>query len=491
MSAGWLMYDVIVVALLAAAAWAVESLCRQLGRPARWSWIAAVVAAVLLVARAALVADASPVGALMANASTVATPLGVAPEWIVWAAVRDAMTIASTAIVAMAAGTARLLPAWVIRAAALVWIAGSVVALVVFTLVHLHIRRARLVWPEAHVHGSRVRIAPDVGPAVVGLLRPEIVIPRWLLGCTADEQRLVLAHESEHLHGRDHLLLAAGCLIVALVPWHPAVWWMLARLRLAIELDCDARVIRRGVSAKAYGTVLIDLAGRCSGFLVGATALADEGSHLERRLLAMNTNRPKRRFLRAGLLGAAAMLALLAACEAKVPTAADVDAMDVASAQRTATKMRMFKSMHGDSTLFFVNGRAVDALTANSLAPNYIATVNISKGKTAADPSMISIITNGESPRRDGRVSSGLVGLHAALQGEAPAAPSKMKIRTPGPDMATALVLIDGVRADPVTMNALDPSSIVSVRVIKGEQATKLSSDPAAKNGIIKVTTKQ
>src|SRR6478672_13011011 len=137
------------------------------------------------------------------------------------------------------------------------WLAGAAAALATLIFVHLRLRRARRGWPSAVLHGRRVRVAPTEGPAVVGVVRPEIVVPRWLLARDAEEQRLVLAHEEEHVRARDHLLLGAACVAVALMPWHPAAWWALTRLRLAIELDCDARVLRHGVQARSYGEMLI------------------------------------------------------------------------------------------------------------------------------------------------------------------------------------------------------------------------------------------
>ena len=79
---------------------------------------------------------------------------------------------------------------------------------------------------------------------------------RWLLRRAPDEQRIVLAHEAEHVRARDPLLLAAGCAGVALLPWHPVSWWLLARLRLAVELDCDRRVLRRGVAPRVLEKIL-------------------------------------------------------------------------------------------------------------------------------------------------------------------------------------------------------------------------------------------
>jgi beta-lactamase regulating signal transducer with metallopeptidase domain len=491
MSAAWLTYDVLLVALLAVVARAVESLCRQVGWPTRWSWLAAATTAIALMLRAAFATDVPAASAALPNGILAKTTVESAAGWTLTSAFRDASTTVGASVASLVADIVRLLPSWLPGAAAALWIMSTGAALVVLALVHRRIRRARRGWPEADLHGRRVRITPDVGPAVVGVLRPEIVVPRWLLGCSGDEQRLVLEHEGEHLRGRDHLLLGAGCLVVALVPWHPAVWWMLARLRLAIELDCDARVIRRGVPVRSYGTLLIDLAGRCTGFGVGATALAEEGSHLERRLLAMNANRTGHRWLRAGLLGAAAGLALLAACEAKVPTGPQIDAMDAASAERAATGLQMFKTMHGDSLRYFIDGRAVDARTANSLTPNQIATVNISKGERTGEPSMLRITTNGEPPRPDAAITGGMSRLHATMRSDLAHDSKTIMVRTPGDSAAAPLLLIDGVRADFAAMHALDPKSIVSVNVIKGAAAAAMSSDPAAKNGIIRITTRQ
>jgi beta-lactamase regulating signal transducer with metallopeptidase domain len=471
MTAGWLLYDVLVVALCAAAAWAVEALCRQLGRPARWSWLAAAVAAAALIVRTALVANTPAVGVVIASAPSANAVLSAAPGWTPLSAMRDAIALSVAAIASMADGAARLLPSWIVTAAFMLWLGVSVATMLALLLVHRRIRRARRVWPEADLHGSRVRIAPDVGPAVVGMMRPEIVVPRWLLHCTPDEQRLVVAHESEHLRGRDHLLLGAGCFVVALMPWHPAAWWMLARLRLAIELDCDARVLRRGVPVRTYGAVLIDLAERCSGFQVGAIALADESSHLERRLLAMNAKRSRHPLLRATLLGAVAAAALLAACEAKVPTASQVDGMDAMSAERSATQIGMIEKVDDPRTQFFVNGVQVSAAEAHAIAPNRIATVNVTKVEAPTAGSAIRIVTRDAASALDGPRHDTTGAAHAMAP-------------------FNGLLLIDGVRADPARLKTLDPKSILSIDVIKGPSAAQLSSDPAAANGIIKVVTK-
>src|SRR5690606_2123038 len=100
----------------------------------------------------------------------------------------------------------------------------------------LHYRRMRRKWPTVEMDGTRVRLSPSAGPAVIGLFRPEIVIPKWLLTTSAAERELAIAHEKEHLRAHDAALLAGGCLLAALVPWNPAMWWMVFRLRLSVEI---------------------------------------------------------------------------------------------------------------------------------------------------------------------------------------------------------------------------------------------------------------
>ena len=482
MSAGFLMYVALVIMLAAVVGLAVDSLCRSLGGPARWAWLGASLLALVLIWKAILTRTAAPVAATYARIALPEASTVAAAGWSPLQALRAVVALSAATVGSLADSVIRAVPHGVTTFAAAFWIATSLAALAVLALVHLRIRRVRRAWAETELFGTRVRVAPDVGPAVVGMMRPQIVVPSWLLGRSVDEQQLVLAHEREHLAARDHLLLGVGSLVVALVPWHPAAWWMLARLRLAIELDCDARVLRRGVPARTYGTLLIDLADRCTGFRVGATALADEGSHLERRLLAMKNLGTRRSLLRTGVLASAAALALLAACEAKVPTGPEIQAMDAASAGRAATQTRMFAKSELDSAVFYVDGKLVDSKTANSLTPNQIATIDITKG--GAQP-IIRIGTNGEAadPRAEGS---------ARLQMSVHEPVRKTEISSVTADPANQpLIMIDGVKADDAKLKALDPRNIESIQVIKGAKALTMSSEPAAKNGIIQVTTKK
>lgn len=486
MSAGWLVYALMLGALIAVATSALASLAQSRRWPTRWLWLASLAATLLVLVVAARARPADRMRNVAESFVVATNPNAGSPSQALLVMIGDVQTFVASTLNVGVATVARKLPSWLPSALAALWLVASVGGLGMLALVHLRLRRARSSWIDSVLHGHRVRVAPSEGPAVIGILHPVIVVPRWLLARDADEQRLVLEHEAEHVRARDHLMLGAACIAVACMPWHPAAWWSLARLRLAIELDCDARVLRRGTPLRSYGEMLIDLAGQCSGFRVGATALADKTSHLERRLLAMKPVTPRNRSLRTGLLCATAALSLVAACEARVPTSAEIQSMDVASAERSAMKSGLIDAVHGGPTEFYVNGAKVTAAEAHSIAPNDIATVNVEKSANAKGPSIIRIRTvvksaDGSSYRSaspgtaEGTKDHSLRGLHEKMSGHA----------------FSGVILIDGTRADAAALHALDPKAIVSVEIIKGVQATQMMSDAAAKDGIIKVTTRK
>ncbi|MBL0173143.1 MAG: hypothetical protein IPP90_21150 [Gemmatimonadaceae bacterium] len=137
-------------------------------------------------------------------------------------------------------------------AAALALLA-SAVTLSVFAVSYLRIRRVMRRWPVQRIDNASAHRADGWSGGRVGLALSEIILPAWLLRCPPEEQRLVVAHESEHVRAGDPWLLVLACGVVARMPWHPVLWFAPARMRLAIELDCDRRVLRRGVLTAAYG----------------------------------------------------------------------------------------------------------------------------------------------------------------------------------------------------------------------------------------------
>lgn len=476
----WVLYSLLVGLLLAAAAHGLEVLSGLAGRPLRWVWAGGLALTLTLVLLAPLrVPDLTPGDPTISDIQVIDP--SAAPEAIsIWERSFAALETSRRALElrlgeGIAAAERAVPPAFGGGLIALWW-AMSAALLLAFGAAYMRVRRAMRRWPVAELHGRRVRLSPEAGPAVVGFPRAEIVVPRWLLSLSPREQQLVLAHEQEHQRAGDHVLLAAACAGVVLLPWHPVAWWMLARLRLAVELDCDARVLRGGASSRAYGTLLIDLSGRPSGFRFAVPALGDHSSHLERRLLAMRTQRTRFWTLRGGMMGALALVFTFVACEAKLPTTAQIDDMDVAAAEDGARQLQLLNAADQEAA-YTLDAVPITAEEARSLGSEQIARIEVVRSATTGELAQVHIFTH-----------AGIVG-EAARARESSSEPS-MNGLVPAAGFA-GIIFIDEVRADAAAMHALAPADIERVEVIKGAAAARLFTEPEAARGVIRITTKR
>ena len=111
-------------------------------------------------------------------------------------------------------------------------------------------------WQQATLLGTPVYLSGGIGPCVAGWLRPRIVMPVWLRLIAPPQQALLLAHEQCRLAARDPQLLALAHALIVLMPWNLPLWWQLHRLRFAIEVDCDARMLAQGHAVRDYASLL-------------------------------------------------------------------------------------------------------------------------------------------------------------------------------------------------------------------------------------------
>jgi beta-lactamase regulating signal transducer with metallopeptidase domain len=89
-------------------------------------------------------------------------------------------------------------------------------------------------------------------PTALGWLRPVILVPACALtGLAPLQLEAILAHELAHIRRGDFLVNLLQSLVEVLLFYHPAVWWLSARIRTERELCCD------DVAAQTCGDPLI------------------------------------------------------------------------------------------------------------------------------------------------------------------------------------------------------------------------------------------
>jgi TonB family protein len=97
----------------------------------------------------------------------------------------------------------------------------------------------------------------EAGPCAFGGLRPRILVPLALRDRPDEERVAVYLHELTHVARSDVGAALADEVWRALFWWQPAVWWLLARLRLAREFEVDATVVERTGRVRPYVDALL------------------------------------------------------------------------------------------------------------------------------------------------------------------------------------------------------------------------------------------
>ena len=284
-----MLYGTAIAALLAVAGLALERIAAWIGTARRGAWAATLILSVALPTMKLLVSHrpAPPPAISVAlpslrseETSDIATPdaralTGTAPHFVVEPRPQHYFmwpTLASLEKV--------LRP---------LWLASSLGLLGLYALLWLRLRGEARRWRRVQLKDQEVWVTQGLGPAVFGFIRPIILMPQWIIDGPEADRVVVLAHEQEHIAARDPGLLLLGLLLVIIAPWNLPMWWQLRRLRFAMEVDCDARVLGRGAEARAYGQVLLSIGQRRSFAPAGAIALTEPASQLLRRIRIMTT----------------------------------------------------------------------------------------------------------------------------------------------------------------------------------------------------------
>ena len=119
-------------------------------------------------------------------------------------------------------------------------------------------------------------------PLVVGCLRPIVVLPiAAMTQLNAAQVEAILAHEIAHVRRHDYLVNLMQTLAETLLFYHPAVWWLSARIRDEREHCCDDVAVAVCGDPVGYATALAELEAWRSGAF-GLAAAATGGSLLNR-----------------------------------------------------------------------------------------------------------------------------------------------------------------------------------------------------------------
>ncbi len=328
MIASWMLYVSALSLCFGLAALALERAARLWARPRRVVWTVAI-AASLLVPLAGLMIPGAPVPERLAQGSVLIGDL----------VVRLAPTGRAPSVgVSSALSKAGPLMAALNRPLLLLWGGVSLALAVGLLRAGIGLRRRARGWRATVVDGTEVLVAPDIGPAVVRLGGLRVVLPEWALSAEPAARSLILLHEKEHREARDPDLLLGATVALMLVPWALPLWWQVRRLQLAVETDCDRRVMRAGADAHAYGVLLLSVGARSPRQpLLAPTAFSEERSLLERRIEAMTSPSSKRRLVRTALATGVSALSVAAACMTPRPAAVAAQQPAPAATQRPAS----------------------------------------------------------------------------------------------------------------------------------------------------------
>jgi TonB family protein len=122
------------------------------------------------------------------------------------------------------------------------------------------------------------------GPVTLGLVRPVVLLPESFLALDEQAQRGIVCHELLHVRRHDWLTALLEQVVGALLWFNPAIWWLLARTRLAREQVVDQEVVRLTSAREPYLDALLAIAGKCAEADLAPAPLLLRRRHLTQRV---------------------------------------------------------------------------------------------------------------------------------------------------------------------------------------------------------------
>ncbi len=517
----WLAYSLVIGALIAVAATLGERVALAIGWTTRYVWVAAMLlmmgsALGSLGWRAYAAERATADASVEASATVAAAPRGAWWESLVpgdaTAAGGDVASVLAQRIGAMTGRLARF--------DRTVFVAWALLSTFVGALVlHATLEGRRLLQAcEAReMKGVRVLVTDAMGPAAVGMGAAVVLLPRWALELEDQLLDLVLRHEQEHLRANDPTLLFLGLVLIVLLPWQLPLWWAWQRLRLAIEVDCDARLLRRqreqsGYSdTRRYAQLLLLMSQRMTHpatiarpLITMAAPMQPELSHLATRIQIMTRSKGRQAFGGVALLvcGMAATASVAFAIPLPRPSAMPQVAAPVQGDGRAIVRVTSvgMRDVEVDGSgkikgeiLIYATGDAKLGLGTGALRP-LKDTLHLK-----AMPAFSADVTNGEVHIKLVGSDNGEISLAATVSGGSAKSyrgeAAHLVLMKGGAGIRTLakvapLFFVDGVKTTEAAAMEIPKDSLASVEVLKGEAASARYG-AAGGHGVVLMKTKR
>ncbi|GAB1374005.1 M56 family metallopeptidase [Bacteroidales bacterium] len=309
-----------------------------------------------------------------------------------------------------------------------------------------------------------------------------IVISRKDFAESGDE---IITHEQAHIYNH-HSIDLLVTEIVKIIHWfNPAAYLLKREIQNIHEYQADEAVIKNGIDAQKYQLLLIK---KAVGDRLYSMANSFNQSKLKNRITMISKKKSqKRAALKALFLLPLSMFAVAAfATEEVSDVLAPVSELKVTDfiqkdTVKTKSKTIVVKKVN-ENVIVFVDGVEKDAKAINQIDSSDIKEVRIFKGEKAVeqygdkakDTDGVIIITTKYSEKR-GEEDVKFVEKVVVKMSDTEAKP---------------LYVVDGITLEPGDLEKINPKSIDSFSVLKGEAATKLYGEKG-KSGVVVITLKK
>jgi uncharacterized protein (TIGR03435 family) len=178
-----------------------------------------------------------------------------------------------------------------------VWLCGFLSLVIAWACKWIRIRRAVRSASQAGLVGKIPVLVSRhlLEPAAFGIFRPVLLLPEAVRNRLSESQlRAIVAHEMCHIRRRDNLSAVIHMMVQAAFWFHPAVWWIKARLMEERERACDEAVLQSGTEARLYAESILNVCKFCVESPLACMSGVG-GTDLKQRILRIMTNQIARK----------------------------------------------------------------------------------------------------------------------------------------------------------------------------------------------------